>query len=144
LALRAGNEKDEDQADTVGCCSLRVEHIQLFDEKDGQENVVVFDFLGKDSIRYYNEVPVEKRVFKNLKLFKEKKNNGDDLFDRLNVSPLFRLSQLYNMWGSNNVVGCIGFSDVNSKQAFNRTNGRIDSQSVSYVQCFTYAATAIG
>ena len=25
LALRAGNEKDEDQADTVGCCSLRLE-----------------------------------------------------------------------------------------------------------------------
>ena len=36
LALRAGNEKDEDQADTVGCCSLRVEHITLFDEKDGK------------------------------------------------------------------------------------------------------------
>jgi DNA topoisomerase I len=35
LALRAGNEKDEDQADTVGCCSLRVEHIQLFEEKEG-------------------------------------------------------------------------------------------------------------
>ena len=36
LALRAGNEKDEDQADTVGCCSLRVEHITLHDEKDGE------------------------------------------------------------------------------------------------------------
>ena len=35
LALRAGNEKDEDQADTVGCCSLRVEHIELYAEKDG-------------------------------------------------------------------------------------------------------------
>lgn len=35
MALRAGNEKDEDQADTVGCCSLRVEHIQLHEEKDG-------------------------------------------------------------------------------------------------------------
>lgn len=38
LALRAGNEKDEDQADTVGCCSLRLEHIKLsiefVDEKD--------------------------------------------------------------------------------------------------------------
>ena len=30
LALRAGNEKDEDEADTVGCCSLRVEHISKF------------------------------------------------------------------------------------------------------------------
>lgn len=88
LALRAGNEKDEDQADTVGCCSLRVEHIELFREKDGKEHVVVFDFLGKDSIRYYNEVEVEKRVFKNLELFKENKKEGDDLFDRLNTSVL--------------------------------------------------------
>ena len=47
LALRAGNEKDEDQADTVGCCSLRVEHITLHEEKDGKEWVVEFDFLGK-------------------------------------------------------------------------------------------------
>lgn len=46
LALRAGNEKDEDQADTVGCCSLRVEHITLHEQKDGKEYVVVFDFLG--------------------------------------------------------------------------------------------------
>lgn len=93
LALRAGNEKDEDQADTVGCCSLRYEHIQLQDEKDGKENVVIFDFLGKDSIRYYNEVPVEKRVYKNLKIFMENKKEGDDLFDRLNVSDhlIFKL-----------------------------------------------------
>ncbi|XP_036595049.1 DNA topoisomerase I, mitochondrial isoform X2 [Trichosurus vulpecula] len=61
LALRAGNEKEEGEtADTVGCCSLRVEHIQLHRELDGQEHVVEFDFLGKDSIRYYNKVPVEK------------------------------------------------------------------------------------
>lgn len=88
LALRAGNEKDEDQADTVGCCSLRVEHISLHEQKDGKEYVVVFDFLGKDSIRYYNEVPVEKRVFKNLQLFMENKSPGDDLFDRLNTTVM--------------------------------------------------------
>ncbi|KAJ8729279.1 hypothetical protein PYW08_000860 [Mythimna loreyi] len=88
LALRAGNEKDDDQADTVGCCSLRVEHIALHKEKDGKEYVVVFDFLGKDSIRYYNEVPVEKRVFKNLELFMENKKDNDDLFDRLNTQTL--------------------------------------------------------
>lgn len=88
LALRAGNEKDEDQADTVGCCSLRVEHVQLHKQLNGKENVVVFDFLGKDSIRYYNEVEVEKRVFKNLELFMENKKGGDDLFDRLNTQVL--------------------------------------------------------
>ena len=52
LALRVGNEKDEDEADTVGCCSLRIEHIKLYDRfEDVGENVVEFDFLGKDSIR---------------------------------------------------------------------------------------------
>ncbi|XP_012256961.2 DNA topoisomerase I, mitochondrial isoform X2 [Athalia rosae] len=88
LALRAGNEKDEEQADTVGCCSLRVEHISLHEHKDNKDFVVVFDFLGKDSIRYYNEVPVEKRVFKNLQLFMENKSPGDDLFDRLNTTVM--------------------------------------------------------
>lgn len=39
-----------------------MEHINLHAELDGQEYMVEFDFLGKDSIRYYNKVPVEKRV----------------------------------------------------------------------------------
>lgn len=85
LALRAGNEKDDETADTVGCCSLRVEHITLHRQLDDQEYVVEFDFLGKDSIRYYNKVPVEKQVFKNLKLFMESKNPEDDLFDRIST-----------------------------------------------------------
>jgi len=88
LALRAGNEKDEDQADTVGCCSLRVEHVKLHEEYDGRPFVVEFDFLGKDSIRYYNRVEVDKRVFKNLQLFMDNKQDGDDLFDRLNTAIL--------------------------------------------------------
>ena len=29
LALRVGGEKGEDEADTVGCCSLRVEHMKF-------------------------------------------------------------------------------------------------------------------
>lgn len=44
--------------------------------------------MGKDSIRYHNFVSVEKRVFKNLVLFKEGKKTGDDLFDRLNTTIL--------------------------------------------------------
>lgn len=89
LALRAGNEKDEDEADTVGCCSLRKEHIKLHKHVEGVgENVVEFDFLGKDSIRYNNSVSVDKRVYKNLILFMENKNPEDELFDRLNTSIL--------------------------------------------------------
>ena len=48
--------------------------------------MVEFDFLGKDSIRYYNRVPVERQVFKNLGIFMKDKEPGDDLFDRLTVS----------------------------------------------------------
>lgn len=47
--------------------------------------MVEFDFLGKDSIRYQNKVPVDRQVFKNLKLFVKGKKPEDDLFDRLNV-----------------------------------------------------------
>jgi DNA topoisomerase-1 len=89
LALRAGNEKDEDEADTVGCCSLRVEHIKLKKDVEGLGPYCVeFDFLGKDSIRYNNSVAIEKQVFKNLQLFIENKNPSDELFDRLNTSIL--------------------------------------------------------
>jgi DNA topoisomerase-1 len=87
LALRAGNEKGDDEADTYGCCSLQYEHVTL-----EPPNIVKFDFLGKDSMRFQQEVPVEPQVFKNIKLFKkEPKTVGDDLFDRLNVSYLGRL-----------------------------------------------------
>ena len=38
--------------------------------------------------RYNNEVEVDKKVYKNVKLFMENKKDGDDLFDRLNTSVL--------------------------------------------------------
>lgn len=85
LALRAGNEKGEDEADTVGCCSLRCEHVTM-DPPDQ----LVFDFLGKDSIRYYNSVQVDVQAFKNIRIFKDNKNDDDALFDRVTVS-LFML-----------------------------------------------------
>lgn len=84
FALRAGNEKGEDEADTVGCCSLKFQHVTL-----KPPNTVIFDFLGKDSIRFYDEVEVDQQVFKNLKIFKkEPKTTGDDIFDRLTVRNL--------------------------------------------------------
>ncbi|RLV96682.1 DNA topoisomerase 1 [Spathaspora sp. JA1] len=91
FALRAGGEKGDDEADTVGCCSLRFEHITL-----KPPNKVIFDFLGKDSIRFYQEVEVDKQVFKNLRIFKKSpKQPGDDLFDRINPSVLNKHFQNY-------------------------------------------------
>lgn len=81
FALRAGNEKGDDEADTVGCCSLKFEHVTL-----KPPNKVIFDFLGKDSIRFYDEVEVDQQVFKNLMIFKKPpKTDGDEIFDRLTV-----------------------------------------------------------
>ena len=61
LALRVGNEKGEDEADTVGCCSLRCEHIRF----DG-DDLITLDFLGKDSMRYLNTIKVDPIVYKLL------------------------------------------------------------------------------
>jgi len=93
FALRAGNEKGEDEAETVGCCSLKYENVTL-----KPPNKVIFDFLGKDSIRFYDEVEVDNQVFKNLKIFKKApKKNGDEIFDRLTVClRLIRIDDVSN------------------------------------------------
>ena len=83
LALRVGNEKGDDEADTVGCCSLRVEHIK-FEE----DNKITLDFLGKDSIRFNSTVLVDPVVYLNLKKFTLGKNPDNDLFDLINASRL--------------------------------------------------------
>lgn len=80
--MRSGSGKDKE---TVGCCSLRVQHISLFARKDGFRHVVSFNFLGKDSIPYVNKVSVDEIVYKNLEDFMRDKYPRDKLFDKLNV-----------------------------------------------------------
>ncbi|KAI9006293.1 hypothetical protein CLU79DRAFT_840896 [Phycomyces nitens] len=83
FALRAGNEKGDDEADTVGCCSLRYEHVELV-----PPTTLKFDFLGKDSIRYENSVDVDLQVYKNIKIFKNQVGPGHMIFDRLTTVGL--------------------------------------------------------
>ena len=83
LALRVGNEKGKDEADTVGCCSLRCEHVRF----DG-DSKVTFDFLGKDSMRYLNTVEVEPIVYELLEKFTLAKAPTDDIFEMVNASRL--------------------------------------------------------
>ena len=78
FALRVGNEKGSDAADTVGVTSLRVEHI-IFEG----DNKITMDFLGKDSIRYNNTHAVSPQVYKNLKEFTKGKDYDDDLLDKI-------------------------------------------------------------
>lgn len=81
----AGNRKKEgDTSETAGCCSLRKRHLKLF--KENNNYVVEFDFLGKGSIRYYNQISVEKIVYSNLLRFLKNKSDEGYVFDRLRVS----------------------------------------------------------
>jgi DNA topoisomerase I len=86
LALRVGNEKGSTQADTVGVTSLRVEHIKLAGSLTAP--VLSLDFLGKDSVRYQNQVVIPEQLFTNLTEFVEGKAKKDSLFDRVDSTKL--------------------------------------------------------
>jgi DNA topoisomerase I len=83
LALRVGNEKGDDEADTVGVCSLRVEHINFL-----PDNKIELDFLGKDSVRYQNTVKIDPDVYNVMTKFVKGKKKSDDLFDLINPQML--------------------------------------------------------
>ncbi|MGD9049579.1 MAG: DNA topoisomerase I [Anaerolineae bacterium] len=61
LCLRVGDEKDPDEADTVGATTLRPEHVSL--HPDG---VAEFRFLGKDSVLWHKKLDLPPVVQKNL------------------------------------------------------------------------------
>ena len=61
LCLRVGDEKDADEADTVGATTLRPEHITL--HPDGTAE---FRFLGKDSVLWHKKIVLPPVVRQNL------------------------------------------------------------------------------
>ena len=76
-AMRVGDEKDPDEADTVGATTLRKEHIKI------TSNAIDFDFLGKDSVRWQETVKAEgddKQFQENLKILIDKKKPKDEIF----------------------------------------------------------------
>lgn len=87
LAIRAGNEKGEDEADTVGATSLRFEHLKLIDNK------LYLDFLGKDSVRYKNSTDIDEQVHKNLDEFMKDKQRGDLIFDSITTTDVNKYLQ---------------------------------------------------
>ncbi len=62
LKMRVGDEKDEDEADTVGATTLRSEHVKI-----SENGEVTFDFLGKDSVRWLQTIRPPPQVIENLK-----------------------------------------------------------------------------
>jgi DNA topoisomerase-1 len=61
LSLRVGDEKDPDEADTVGATTLRPEHVTI---KDNGE--VEFQFLGKDSVPWHKTAKLPTEVVREL------------------------------------------------------------------------------
>ena len=64
LNIRVGDEKGEDEADTVGATTLTNKNVIV-----KQGNTVEFDFLGKDSVRMQRELELPPEVVRNLKEF---------------------------------------------------------------------------
>ncbi len=79
-AMRVGDEKDPEEADTVGATTLRKEHIGL----TGKE--IKFDFLGKDAVRWQETVPAvghDKTFHDNLKELVSNKKDSEEIFDKI-------------------------------------------------------------
>ncbi|MBI3254082.1 MAG: DNA topoisomerase I, partial [Nitrosopumilales archaeon] len=77
LVMRVGDEKDEDEADTVGASTLRVEHIKF------NPDSIEFDFLGKDSVRWEKVIKfseADPAFVRNMKDFTNGKNRTDLVF----------------------------------------------------------------
>ena len=77
-AMRVGDEKDPDEADTVGATTLRKEHVKL------SGNAIEFDFLGKDSVRWKETIPAEgqdKQFHDNLRELVSNKKDNQEIFD---------------------------------------------------------------
>ena len=76
-AMRVGDEKDPEEADTVGATTLRKEHVTL------TSDTIKFDFLGKDSVRWQETVPAvgnDKQFHENLKELTLKIKETDEIF----------------------------------------------------------------
>ena len=79
-AMRVGDEKDPDEADTVGATTLRKEHIKI------TSNAIEFDFLGKDCVRWQETLKAvgdDKQFQKNLKKLIEKKKPNEEIFHNI-------------------------------------------------------------
>ncbi len=81
LKIRVGDEKDPDEADTVGASTLRKEHIKL-----NGDGTVSFNFLGKDSVPHIFTARLPDRLVTNLKEFSS--NTDSALFEGVGSSQV--------------------------------------------------------
>jgi DNA topoisomerase-1 len=98
LCLRVGDEKEADEADTVGATTLRPEHVTI--HPDG---VAEFQFLGKDSVPWHKELALPPLVHETLEELictarpSSSAGNGDE------GHPTRDLPQIFPDIGSRNI-----------------------------------------
>ena len=81
--IRVGGEKDESiEADTHGITTLTVSDVKV------NEGALVFDFFGKDSIRYQNTVSVPKFVSSYIKSFCKGKKSSEQIFNLIDAADI--------------------------------------------------------
>jgi DNA topoisomerase-1 len=81
--MRVGDEKDPDEADTVGAITLRSEHITI------KGDTLHFDFLGKDSVRWIKEYKAPPTVIRNIQEFM-RDTNKEYLFQGIDSKKVSR------------------------------------------------------
>lgn len=90
LAMRVGDEKDPEEADTVGASTLRVEHITFKENDSGK--YIEFNFLGKDSVPWQKTIKVESAdtmgLYNNIKMLTKGKNRNSQIFDGITSSKV--------------------------------------------------------
>ena len=84
FGIRPGGEKDdEDEADTVGVTTLRVEHVKLLPNTQ-----LELKFLGKDSIEYHKIHTIPIYVYNVLKSLISGRSKSDPLFEGVSAITL--------------------------------------------------------
>jgi DNA topoisomerase-1 len=104
--MRVGDEKDPGEADTVGAITLRGEHIKI------EGDVIHFDFLGKDSVRWTKSVKAPQVVIRNIQEYAQKCN--EYLFEGIDSKKVSRFlsekmegltGKVFRTWTTTKVVG---------------------------------------
>jgi DNA topoisomerase I len=90
LAMRVGDEKDPDEADTIGASTLRVEHLKF--PKINDKVLIEFNFLGKDSVPWQKTLeissPDTKALYENLLFFMKGKDRTEEIFEDITSSKV--------------------------------------------------------
>ena len=84
-SMRVGDEKDSEEADTVGATTLRKEHVKISDD------TIKLDFLGKDSVRWKETIKIteEEKIFQqNMQTLVSATKRKKEIFGKIKSSDV--------------------------------------------------------